>query len=82
MVLILTEERKALNVRRTKRIKMKKNNATRLQNTTLDALYILICKAPDLKSLYALRRCRETKHLDKPSYSKFIRVLDRLMESF
>lgn len=60
---------------------MKKNNATRLQTTTLDALSLKACKAPDYKSLYALQSARETKHLDKQNYSKFIRLLDRLMES-
>lgn len=80
-MLTITEERRNQNVRRTKRVKMKKNNTTRLQTTTLDSLYLLACKAPDLKSLYALRSSRETRHLDKQNYSKFIILLDRLMES-
>lgn len=60
---------------------VKKCNITRLQNNTIESLYVLACKAPDLKSLYALRRCRETKILTPQNYSKFVRVLDRLMES-
>jgi hypothetical protein len=80
-MLTLTKERKVQNARRAKKIRMKKSNATRLQTTTLDKLFLLACKAPDLKSLYALRQTREAKHLDKPNYSKFIRLLDRLMES-
>ncbi len=80
-MLTLTTERKDENAKQAKKIRTKRCNATRLQTTTLDKLYLLACKAPDLKSLYALRSARETKHLDKHNYSKFIRFLDRLMES-
>ncbi|HEC65154.1 MAG TPA: hypothetical protein ENI23_07670 [bacterium] len=76
----ISPERKAKNARRAKAIRMKKNNATRLQTTTLDKLFVLACRAPELKSLYALRQSRESKRLTKPNYSIFIRTLDRLIE--
>ncbi len=81
MVVLITEERKALNRKRTERLRIKKSNVSRLDNTNLKSLYLLACDAPDLKSLYALRSCRETRKLSKPHYSKFIILLDRLMES-
>jgi hypothetical protein len=76
-----TEKRRKINARRVKIVTNKKNLATRLQIKVLDGLYLLACKAPDLKSLYVLRSSRETKVLTRQNYSKFIVLLDRLMES-
>ena len=77
----ITDERKAINRRRTEKLRIKKGNAGRLDTRTLKSLYLLACDAPDLKSLYALRSCREAQALSRSHYSKFIILLDRLMES-
>jgi len=76
-----TVKRRKLNLKRKKANTAKLSMATRVQTKTLDKLYLLACNAPDMRSLYALRDCRETKVLSKQNYSKFIRLLDRLMES-
>lgn len=80
-MIIITEDQKKLNAKHAKTSMEKKCKVTKLQTKCLNRLYILACKAPDLKSLYALRSCRETKILSRQNYSKFIILVDRLMES-
>lgn len=76
-----TQKRKKLYAKRVRAAIKKKHNATRLQTTTLDKLYLLACKAPDLKSLYALRTCVKSRILTRQNYSKFTILIDRLMET-
>lgn len=80
-ILEMNQRKSGVGKKRREGIRIKKSNETRRQNQTLDCLYLLACKAPDLESLYVLRASRETKVLTRINYAKFILLLDRLMES-
>lgn len=84
MVAVIEKKTRKKRIPHNKRTRfgiVKKANETRVQNQALDGLYLLACKAPDIRSLYVLRSCRETKVLTRQNYFKFILLLDRLMES-
>lgn len=81
MVVAISKKQKMKNAAFAKAKRMKASNDTRLQTTTLNDLYVQACKAPEMRVLYSLRRCKQTKVLTPRNYSKFIILLDRLMES-
>jgi hypothetical protein len=81
-ILEITADRKRINKEKKNKEIANKKAYTILQRETLDKLYALACRAVELKTLYSIRRHPLTKKLSQKSYLDFIRVVDRLMESF
>lgn len=81
MLTISDERRKANKMAAQKAIADKKKHTIQ-QREALDALFARACRAVELKTLYAVRRDKLTKVLTQRNYLTFIRVVDRLMESF
>lgn len=78
----ISEERRAKNRNAVKKQIAEKKRITVEQRDTLDKLYVRACRAVDMVTLHAVRRDKLTKVLTQKNYLDFIRVSDRLMESF
>lgn len=65
---------------RTIRLGKQRTN-TSVEKGRLQYLYYLACESTELKDLCAVRIHEETKKLSENYYKKFIRLVDRLMET-
>lgn len=81
-MVISIEDRKIINRKQKKKAIAEKKAATIQQRTVLDALFARACRAVNMTTLHAVRRDKFTKVLTQKNYLDFIRVVDRLMESF
>lgn len=78
----ISDARRTINLKNKKKAIAEKKAATIQQRTVLDALFARACRAVNMTTLEAVRRDKFTKVLTQKNYTDFIRVVDRLMESF
>ncbi|MBT6225470.1 MAG: hypothetical protein HOI47_02310 [Candidatus Scalindua sp.] len=82
MVATITDDRKRINRKHRDRDIAIKKKDTNQQREAMDKLYCRACRAVDMVTLNSVRRDKLTKILIQKNYADFIRVVDRLMESF